>query len=145
MNVLLRRVVLALVAGVFCIGLTACETPRRGDEVSTAASTTVGNLTGQRRDGITGDPIGTRPNYLIGVLADNRGKYADGAYRASYPVSRYPLASPTDRPGIVRSPFPPNNLIDVRRIPSGARVVDPWRGSGPSRETVKVSRETRKP
>jgi len=125
MNELLHRVVPVLLVGVFGLGLSACDTPRRGDEVSTATSTTVGNLTGNRRDGITGDPIGTRPNYLIGVLADNRGKYADGAYRSSYPASRYPLASPTDRPGIVRSPFPPNNLIDVRRIPSGARVVDP--------------------
>jgi hypothetical protein len=125
MNDLLRRVVPVLLVGAFGLGFTACNTPRRGDEVGTAASTTVGDLTGQRRDGITGDPIGTRPNYLIGVLADNRRRYADGYYRASYPVSRYPLASPTDRPGIVRSPFPPNNLIDVRRIPSGARVVDP--------------------
>ncbi|MGV3533846.1 MAG: hypothetical protein ACO1QR_15870 [Chthoniobacteraceae bacterium] len=125
MNDLLRRAVPVLLVGVCSLSVGACDTPRRGDEVSTAAGTTVGNLTGNRRDGITGEPIGTRPNYLIGVLADNRGTYADGAYRASYPVSRYPLASPTDRPGIVRSPFPPNNLIDVRRIPSGARVVDP--------------------
>ena len=124
MNELPRRVVPVLLMGACAIALISCATPYPAEEVGTSASTTVGNLTGQRRDGITGDPIGTRPNYLIGVLADNRGRYADGAYRASYPVSRYPLATTTDRPGIVRSPFPPHNLIDVRSIPPGARVVD---------------------
>lgn len=102
--------------------LTGCG---NRDEASATTGAAIGGIIGERRDALTGDPIGTEPDYLVGVLADNRRQYADGAYHTAYPRSRYPLASTTDRRGIVRSPYPPNNLVDVRNIPPGERVVDP--------------------
>ena len=102
--------------------LTSCDTPGGLDASNGAV---VAGFTGERHDAITGEPIGTAPNYLIGVLAHNRRRYADGYYSVSYPRSRYPLATTTDMSGIVRSPYPPHHLVDVRKIPAGARVVDP--------------------
>lgn len=107
------------------VALTSCDTPGGLDATNGAV---VCGFTGERYDAITGELIGTPPNYLIGVLAHNRRRYADGYYRVRYPRSLYPRATLTTRPGIVRSPFSPHHLVDVRCIPSGARVVDPWVG-----------------
>ena len=105
--------------------LTGCSNRSEVSDAHASREAAIGGLAGQRRDAFTGDPIGAGSDYLIGVLADNRREYADGLYQTSSPRSRYPLATPTGRPGIVRSPFPPHRLIDVRKIPAGARVVDP--------------------
>ncbi|MEO8352803.1 MAG: hypothetical protein ABI680_13795, partial [Chthoniobacteraceae bacterium] len=49
------------------------------------------------------------------------------AYQTGYYDRRggYPMGNRTSRRGYVRSPYSPYNLIDVRGIPRGARVIDP--------------------
>jgi hypothetical protein len=39
--------------------------------------------------------------------------------------SDVPVAEKTDKPGFVKSPFPPNKLIDVKGLPQGSLAKDP--------------------
>lgn len=98
---------------------TACETPGRTALAGAAAGAAVGGLVhGRGRDALTGAAIGAGAGYLIGKVAEHRrgGRYDE---------ERYPVGRLTDRRGIVESPYRPYNLVDVRGIPRGERVVDP--------------------
>ena len=53
---------------------------------------------------------------------DVRGR--DREYRGGG-RGRLPVGRTTGREGFVISPYPPHNRIDVRGIPSGAKVMDP--------------------
>jgi hypothetical protein len=59
------------------------------------------------------------------VKRERERAYEEGYYTGSGYQARYPVGRPTSRHGLVRSPYPPGNLIDVHGIPRGAKVVDP--------------------
>jgi hypothetical protein len=59
---------------------------------------------------------------LIGAAVEESDR---DHYYAEMPEGGYPYGRPTEESGIVRSPYYPNNLVDVRGIPHGAMVIDP--------------------
>lgn len=122
------------------LGFMACETT--GDNVLLGAATgaAIGGIaTGRGRGALAGAAIGAASGYVIGkaVQHERRRAYAEGYYegRGGYDdrddrdyQDRYPVAERTNRPGMVISPYPPYNRIDVRGIPRGAEVEDPSTG-----------------
>jgi hypothetical protein len=115
---------------------SSCETPGQTTLLGAGTGAILGNqsATGPLRGAALGAGVG----YLVGKLVQGErervyeeGYYAgrgerrydrDEGYRER---SRYPVGRPTNRYGFVTSPYAPYNLIDVRGIPHGARVVDP--------------------
>ena len=113
------RFIAAILLAAF--GLTGCETPGQGAQNGAIAGGIIGGLaTGRLRGALVGAAIGAGPGALIGEenKQDRERYYAENGYA-------YPYGRPTQDPGYVISPYRPHNLIDVRGIPSGARVVDP--------------------
>jgi hypothetical protein len=110
---------------------SACDTPGQTALAGAATGAAVGGLIhGRGRDALTGAAIGAGAGYVIGKIAQQRRgeQYNDDDtyYRQTPPRGRrYSVGEPTERPGFVVSPYPPNNLIDVRGIPRGAKVMDP--------------------
>ena len=118
---------LPLVAGSLLVALTfsSCETPGRTALLGAGAGAIIGN---QSHTGpLRGAAIGAGVGYLVGRLVDRgrRDRYYDEDRYGRY---GYPLGRPTNRRGFVTSPYAPYNLIDVRGIPYGAKVVDPSNG-----------------
>lgn len=124
MKTLTCAIVVSLLA---VLGFTSCETPGRTAMLGAGAGALIGNQshTGPLRGAALGAGIG----YLVGKLVeyDRRDRHYDDddyEYRERR-YSRYPVAERSGRRGFVISPYRPYNLIDVRGIPSGARVIDP--------------------
>jgi hypothetical protein len=114
------------------LGFSGCETGGANALAGAAAGAAIGGLLhGRGRDALRGAAIGAGAGYLIGKVvkhereARERRYYRDGEYVEGGYYEEPPYAEPTNRYGFVTSPFPPYNLIDVRGIPHGARVVDP--------------------
>ena len=115
------RLVAAILLAAF--GLAACETPGQGAKNGAIAGAIVGGLaTGRFRGALIGAAVGAGTGALIG----EENKQAREQYYEQDGYA-YPYGRPTDTPGFVYSPYRPHNVIDVRGIPSGARVVDPSR------------------
>ena len=119
-----------LVSGVLLVTMTfsSCETSGDSALAGAATGAAIGGLaTGRGRGAFHGAAIGAAGGYLIGKLLqhDRRYRYSDDDDRYYTGRSRYPVARPTNRSGFVTSPYPPYNLIDVRGIPRGAKVIDP--------------------
>ena len=110
---------------------SACDTPGQTALAGAATGAAVGGLIhGRGRDALAGAAIGAGAGYVVGKIAqqrrDERYYEDDIYYRQTRPRGRrYPVGEPTERSGFVLSPYPPNNLIDVRGIPRGAQVLDP--------------------
>jgi len=106
--------------------LSSCETPvGQGAGLGAATGAIIGGAaTGHVRGAAIGAGIGAATGALIGaaVEADQAGYYG------GRPVGYYPWASRSGTPGLVYSPYPPHNLVDVRGIPHGALVRDPSTG-----------------
>jgi hypothetical protein len=140
----LLRPVCALLAVPFLF--TACETPGEGAKHGAMIGAGIGALSeGTIRGAAIGAGIGAAAGALAGKIAKderrqryyeeypedyyyNHGYYeSDGYWRPRYESRRrdYPYGRPTARYGYVRSPYRPYNLIDVRDIPEGAKVLDP--------------------
>lgn len=111
---------LAVVAS---LSLSACHTPvGQGAGYGAGAGAIIGGLAGgDVRSASTGAAIGAGAGALLGFLIGENQKYRYG----QAPPGGYPYGMPTNRKGFVTSPYPPNNLIDVRGIPRGSHVVDP--------------------
>jgi hypothetical protein len=119
---------------------SACDTPGHSALAGAATGAAVGGLATCHGEGaLVGAAIGAGTGYLIGkqVQADRRAAYDQGYYDGRYaddgsggpgPGHGYPLGRFTDRQGVVTSPYPPYNNIDVRDIPRGAKVQDPSTG-----------------
>jgi len=127
--------------------LTSCETAAgTGALVGAGVGGIIGNNT--NNGGATRTAVGAGLGALAGALAGSvyderkREKYGDRrsvddreydeddsdrreVRTYSSRETRYPYAEPTRYEGYVRSPYRPNNIIDVRGIPRGALVVDP--------------------
>src|SRR5215210_1810695 len=129
---------LAVMAGVAlsALALNSCETAAgTGALVGAGTGALIGNAVGgghhgyyrhggNARGALAGAAIGAGAGALIGAAidADERGYY--NGHEAGY----YPLGQRVGQPGLVRSPYPPNALVDVRGIPRGALVRDPASG-----------------
>lgn len=114
---------------------TSCETPGQTALLGAGTGAIIGNqsATGPLRGAAIGAGIG----YLVGKIAERRrgdDRYyeedegyddRDDRYYREDRYSRHPVARLTNRRGFVSSPYRPFNLIDVRGIPSGAKVLDP--------------------
>ncbi len=106
--------------------MTSCETPGQSALAGAATGAAIGGLLhGRGSDALAGAAIGAGGGYLLGKLAqhERRADY----YDAERYDEGYPVGSRTNRYGFVNSPYEPYNLIDVRGIPHGAKVVDPSR------------------
>jgi hypothetical protein len=112
---------------------SGCETSGQNALLGAATGAAIGGaLHGRGDQALAGAAIGAAGGYLIGkaVQQDRRRAYSQGYYdgrddggyggRPDYPMGR-----PTNRSGLVTSPYPPYNRIDVAGIPRGAQVVDP--------------------
>ncbi len=108
------------------LALSSCDTPTgQGAGIGAGAGALLGAAaTGDVRGAAIGAGIGAGTGALIGasIEADQRGYY-DGR-EASY----YPYGRQIGRRGFLRSPYPPNAIVDVRGIPRGALVRDPATG-----------------
>lgn len=109
------------------LGLTSCETP--GETALLGAG--LGAVSGNGRHTVRNAAIGAGAGYLVGKIFQERrrdaGYYDDRDRDDVYygrPARRYPYARFTERRGFVISPYS-GNVIDVRGIPRGERVVDP--------------------
>jgi hypothetical protein len=117
-------------AGIGAMALNSCETATgTGALVGAGAGALIGGGGGHHGHGsgsgaLAGAAIGAGAGALIGAAidADQRGYY-DG-HEASY----YPYGRQIGRRGFLRSPYPPNAIVDVRGIPRGALVRDPATG-----------------
>ncbi|MEO5721029.1 MAG: glycine zipper domain-containing protein [Chthoniobacterales bacterium] len=107
------------------LALSSCDTPTgQGAGIGAGAGALLGAAsTGTVRGAAVGAAIGAGTGALIGaaVEADERGYY-DGHATSYYPYGRRAGG------GLVRSPYPPNSLVDTRGIPRGALVRDPSTG-----------------
>lgn len=105
---------------------SGCETPGQNAMLGAGTGAAIGGLLhGSGHDAVKGAAIGAGAGYLLGkILQNDRRNHSYDEYD-SYSDRGYPVATPTNRPGFVTSPYRPYNLIDVRGIPGGAKVVDP--------------------
>lgn len=109
------------------MGLTGCETPSDTALLGAASGAAIGGLLHGRADqALVGAAIGAGGGYLAGkvVQKERRRSYEEGYYQGRT-TENYPVGRPSTSRGLVVSPYRPYNLVDVRGIPSGARVVDP--------------------
>lgn len=107
---------------------TGCETTGQSALAGAATGAAVGGLLhGRGSDALAGAAIGAAGGALLGKVAKHQREaaYEEGYYDGANRGARYPVGRRTDRYGLVRSPYPPHNLIDVGGFPQGAKVVDP--------------------
>lgn len=106
-------------------GLSSCDTATgQGAGFGAATGAIIGGAaTGNVRGAAIGAGIGAASGALIGASIDAQNGYYEGR-----PVSYYPYARRSGRPGFVVSPYRPHNIVDVRGIPHGALVRDPSTG-----------------
>lgn len=102
--------------------LSSCETRTgQGAGYGAAAGAIIGAAaTGNVRGAAIGAAAGAATGAIIGSALDEEEARRYGPV----PDGGYPFARPTRNPGFVRSPYPPNRIVDVRGIPSGAMVRD---------------------
>ena len=125
----------AALSAVSALALNSCETAAgTGALVGAGTGALIGSAVGGGHHGyyhggsaegaLAGAAIGAAAGALVGAAidADERGYY-DG-----HPANYYPLGRRTETPGLLRSPYPPHNLVDVRGVPRGALVRDPATG-----------------
>ncbi len=136
----LKHLAVIAVAAIGALALNSCETATgTGALVGAGTGALIGNSVGgrdgyyrhgyYRRGGdaggaLAGAAIGAGAGALIGAAidADRRGYY-DGREAGYYPYGRR-----TGAYGLLRSPYPPHAVVDVRGIPRGALVRDPATG-----------------
>ena len=121
---------ISVIAGlVVAMTLSSCETPGESALAGAATGAAIGGLLhGRGSDALAGAAIGAGAGYLAGHIAQAERRerfYGDYYDDRDYARPHYPLGHPTKRYGFVRSPYRPFNLIDVRGIPHGAKIVDP--------------------
>jgi osmotically inducible lipoprotein OsmB len=134
------RILMSLLLGlVLMLGFSGCETPGQSAMAGAAAGAFLGgSIKGSGRDMARGAALGAAGGYVLGKVSEadrnratSRAVYGGGSVGAypgdpHHPV-RIPWGRSSGRYGFVYSPYS-NRLIDVRRIPHGAEVVDPFTG-----------------
>ena len=106
-----------------CGSLTSCDTPvGQGAGIGAAGGAIIGGLaTGRVRDAAIGAAAGALAGSLVGLAVERSNAEAYGPP----PQGGYPVATPTDRKGILISPYPPNHEIDVRGSRRDDLIRDP--------------------
>ena len=108
------------------LALSSCDTPTgQGAGIGAASGALIGAAaTGNVRGAAIGAAIGAGTGALVGaaVEADQRGYYE------GHEMSYYPYGTRTGTPGFLRSPYPPNSIVNTRGIPRGSLVRDPSTG-----------------
>ena len=124
------------------LALNGCDTPGQSAGLGAAAGALFGAAASGGRPGavLQGAAIGAGTGYLVGKVVQHDRREEDDYYgddrdsrdrdddRGDYRGDSrdgLPMARPTHHDGFVISPYPPHNRIDVRGIPSGAKVMDP--------------------
>jgi hypothetical protein len=119
---------LGLFSGValLAFSLNSCDTPTgKGAAYGAAAGAIIGGAaTGHLRAASIGAAAGAATGALIGAAIQRE----DAERTAPPPPGGYPWARRTGAYGLVRSPYPPHRLVDVRGIPPGELVRDPASG-----------------
>jgi hypothetical protein len=126
----IHRLAVVATAVLGALALNSCETATgTGALVGAGAGALIGgdgggyHHHGNAGGALAGAAIGAGVGALVGAAidADERGYY-EGHEAGYYPMGRY-----VGR-GLVRSPYPPHSIVDVRGIPHGALVRDPGTG-----------------
>lgn len=108
------------------LALSSCDTPTgQGAGFGAATGAIIGGAaTGNLRGAAIGAGIGAGTGALIGasIEADQNGYYE------GHEVGYYPYGRSTGTRGLLRSPYPPHSIVDVRGVPRGALVRDPSSG-----------------
>lgn len=121
------------------LSLTSCDTPGQGAATGAMVGGAVGSVVAANnsyyyRNGryrgyhydygtpLAGAAIGAAAGALVGLLVQEDRRRVGRQYDD---LGEIPKANRTDQPGFVESPYKPYNLIDVRGIPRGAKVMDP--------------------
>ena len=103
--------------------LSGCDTYEgQGAAYGAGAGAIIGGLAGDNvRSAAAGAAAGAATGALIGAIIheNERSRYYQDA-----PPEGYPYGRRTEYPALVRSPYYPHNLIDVRGIPPGALVLE---------------------
>lgn len=101
---------------------SACETPEgQGAAYGGAAGAAIGGIAG---GSIRSTAIGAAAGMATGALIGHAvGQSNSGTYQGR----RLPYGRPVGQ-GLVKSPYQPYSVIDVRGIPSGSVVEDPSTG-----------------
>lgn len=104
--------------------MSSCDTPvGQGAGYGAAGGAIIGGLAGGNvRSAAIGGAAGAGLGALIGAIVQDSDR--DSYYREA-PTGGYPYGRRIEYRGIVRSPYEPHNLIDVRDAPRGALVIDP--------------------
>jgi hypothetical protein len=108
------------------LGLNSCDTyAGQGAGYGAATGAIIGGATtGRVRGAAVGAAIGAASGAIIGAAISEEESRRYGPP----PPGGYPVARWSGTPGVVISPYPPHNYVDVRGIPHGARVRDPSTG-----------------
>jgi len=125
---MIGRKYLGFVSGAALLALTlsSCDTPTgRGAAYGAAAGAIIGAAaTGNARAASIGAAAGAATGALIGrAIQEDQAEHT-----APPPPGGYPFGRRTGTYGLVRSPYPPHRLVDVRDIPPGELVRDPASG-----------------
>ncbi len=113
--------------GALALASTSCQpNAQTGAATGAAIGAGIGALAGNSGgDVLRGAAIGAGVGAAAGAIAKaKRYRHAGGDPR----VGSYPTASPTNRRDIVRSPYPPRELVNVQGFRSGDLVIDPTSG-----------------
>jgi hypothetical protein len=123
----MKKGLLILSVGLTILGFSSCDTPvGEGAGYGAAGGAIIGAAAGGNlRSAAIGSAAGAGLGALIGAIVQDRDR--DRYYREA-PPGGYPYGQPTEYRGIVRSPYYPHRLIDVREVPHGSLVMDPTVG-----------------
>jgi hypothetical protein len=123
----MKRFFALLLASIALVTLPGCETTGQTTMLGAGIGAASAALTGH--SALRGAAIGAGSGFVLGKIVKHEREraYEDGYYEGRYAgrAGGYPVARRTGTRGIVISPYAPYNQIDVRGIPSGARVKDP--------------------
>jgi hypothetical protein len=120
----MKKGILLVTAFILVVGFSACDSPiGAGAGYGAAGGAIIGGLAGDSvRSAAIGSAAGAGLGALVGAIVQQSERER---YYAQRPPGGYPYGRPTEYRGIVRSPYYPHNLIDVRGVPHGAMVIDP--------------------
>lgn len=108
------------------LGLNSCDTyAGQGAAYGAGAGAIIGGATtGHVRGAAVGAAIGAASGAIIGAaISEEEARRYGPPPSGGYPVARW-----SGTPGLVVSPYPPHNLVDVRGIPHNSLVRDPSSG-----------------
>jgi len=91
--------------------------------ISCGTSTGRGAAAGAVGGAVVGGPIGAAIGAVGGAIVGGAVGERDAARYGAAPERGYPMARPTETPGMVLSPYT-DQLYDVRKVPSGSLVLD---------------------